>query len=319
MTTDLFFLPINFKKEGNMRAKINYFLIFFATLALVSCQSKTTEDPAKIKQEVEKANSAYWATMLSGDYDKLPSYYVDGAVIMPHGNPKMGVDGMINQQNEGKKMGIKVSSYTPTTLDVWSSGNMVYEIGTYEMKASITGVSEAPGDNGSYMCVWARGSDGSLKRKYFIWNTAVSDLSAPPTNAEATSAQSKQTNPFEGNWELLSSTGTYPDGKGGLTKASFEKDSKNYHMKQIHNNYFMFTGQEMIDGKPTAVYGYGTYTYKDKIYTEQIIYHGAKEAIGTSPSFEMTVNGDTLIQKGPLKIGDFKNVNYEFTETYVRK
>lgn len=132
-------------------------------------------------------------------------------------------------------------------------------------------------------------------------------------------AQSKQTNSFEGNWELLSSSGTYPDEKGGLVKASFKKDSNNYHMKLIHNNYFMFVGQEMINGAASASYGYGTYTLKDNIYTEHIIYHVAKEAVGTSPSFEMTVKGDTLIQRGPLKIGNFKDINYEFTETYVRK
>ena len=302
-----------------MRKKIIFLLMFAGALVFLACQSKTIEDPAKLKEQVEEANAAYWGTMLAGDYDKLPSYYTDDAVLMPHGNEKMGVDGMIKQQNEGKKMGIKVSSYTPTILDVWSCGEMVYEVGTYEMKASMAGASEPISDNGSYMCVWHKSDDGSLKRKYFIWNTAVSGLSAPPADTEATAAQSKQTNPFEGNWELLSTTGTYPDDKGGLVNASFKKDSKNYHMKLIHNNYFMFTGQEMINGVETPSYGYGTYTFEDNIYTEHIIYHVAKDAIGTSPSFEMTVNGDTLVQKGPLKIGDFKDVNYEFTETYVRK
>lgn len=132
-------------------------------------------------------------------------------------------------------------------------------------------------------------------------------------------AQSIQINPFEGNWELLSSTGTYPDDKGGLVNASFKKDASNYHMKLIHDNYFMFAGQEIINGVATASYGYGTYTYKDNIYTEHIIYHVAKDEIGKSASFETTVKGNTLIQKGPLKIGDYKDAKFEFTETYVRK
>jgi hypothetical protein len=132
-------------------------------------------------------------------------------------------------------------------------------------------------------------------------------------------AQSKQTNPIEGNWELLSSTGTYPDEKGALVNASFRKDENNYHMKLIHDNYFMFTGQEITKGVATASYGYGTYTFKDNIYTEKIIYHVAKDVIGKSLSFEMTIKGNTLIQRGPLKIGDFKDAKFEFTETYIRK
>jgi hypothetical protein len=132
-------------------------------------------------------------------------------------------------------------------------------------------------------------------------------------------AQSKQTNPFEGNWELLSATGTYPDEKGGLTNAGFKKDANNYHMKLIHNSYFMFAGQEMVNGVATPGYGYGTYDFKDNIYTENIIYHVDKAVIGKSMSFEMTVKGNTLIQKGPLKIGDFKDAKFEFTETYTRR
>jgi hypothetical protein len=131
-------------------------------------------------------------------------------------------------------------------------------------------------------------------------------------------AQAKQTNPFEGNWELLSSTGTYSQ-EGALVNTNFKKDANNFAMKLINNNYFMFVWKEIVNGVETPSYGYGTYTFKDNIYTENIIYHVGKELIGKSMSFEMTVKGDTLIQKGPLKIGDFKDDKSEFTETYIRK
>jgi hypothetical protein len=132
-------------------------------------------------------------------------------------------------------------------------------------------------------------------------------------------AQSIQTHPFEGNWELVSSTGTYPDDKGGVVNASFKKDANNKSMKLIHGNYFMFVGQEIINGVATPHYGYGTYTIKDNILTEHLISISGEAFSGKSPSYEMTVKGDTLIQKGPLKIGEFKDAKFEFTETYVRK
>ena len=132
------------------------------------------------------------------------------------------------------------------------------------------------------------------------------------------SCQTKQTNTFEGTWDLIHAEGTYGVG-GEMIKINMDKDANNYGMKMIHDNYFMTLGQDMINGVLTANYGYGTYTFKDNIYTEHIIYHVDKGSIGKSPSYEMTVKGDTLIQKGPLKIGEFKDINYEFTETYKRR
>jgi hypothetical protein len=131
-------------------------------------------------------------------------------------------------------------------------------------------------------------------------------------------AQSKQTNPFEGNWELVSVEGTY-NIEGEIVNGSMVKDANNYGMKMIHDNYFMFVNHRMIKGEASSGYGYGTYTFKNNIYTENIIYHVGNDLIGTSPSYEMTVKGNTLVQKGPLKIGTYKDAKSEFTETYIRK
>lgn len=291
-----------------MRGKMIFIIMSVATVAFVACQSTTVEEPGQLKQEVEDANTVYWQTMLAGDFDSLPSFYTDDAVLMPHGNEKMGAEGMIAQQRQGKEMGITVDAYTSTALDVWGSGDMVYEVGTYEMKTSMEGMPEPKSDHGSYMCVWEKSDDGSLKRKYFIWNTSVVEMPAAAPVAS-----------FEGNWELMSVEGTYPDGKGGIVTANFTKDSGINQMKLIHDNFFMFSGQQTMDGDATPVYGYGTYTFENNVYTEHVICHVGEDAVGTSPSFEMTVDGDTLIQKGPIKIGDFKDADWEVTETYVRK
>jgi hypothetical protein len=93
------------------------------------------------------------------------------------------------------------------------------------------------------------------------------------------------------------------------------KDANNFDMKLIHDGYFMFTGQHVMDGEITPAYGYGTYTYDNNIYTENILFHVGKELIGTTESYEMILEGDTLIQKGPLE-GD---TGMQFVETYVRK
>jgi len=131
-------------------------------------------------------------------------------------------------------------------------------------------------------------------------------------------AQSKQENPFEGNWDLIHSEGTYGIG-GEMIKIGMDKDADNYGMMMIHDNYFMTLGQDMINGALTANYSYGTCTIKGNIYKQKIIYHVDKGSIGKSPSYELTLKGDTLTLKGPLKIEEFKDANYEFIEIYVRR
>lgn len=286
-----------------MRRGIIFILMAVAVLALVACQSTTVEDPAELKQQVEEAEASYWQTMLAGDYDKLPSLYTDDAVLMPHGNDKMGVDEMVERQNQGKEMGMKVNSYTPTVLDVWDCGDMVYEVGTYEMETSMEGMPMSKTDHGSYMCTWKKGEDGSLKRKYFIWNSAVVEM---PAEAPVAS--------IEGNWDLVSVKGNYSV-EGKPVSMDAVKDADNFDMKLIHDGYFMFTGQHVMEGEIAPAYGYGTYTYDNNVYTEKLIYHVAKEFIGTTLSYEMTVEGDTLIQKGPLE----EDSGMQFVETYLRK
>jgi len=125
---------------------------------------------------------------------------------------------------------------------------------------------------------------------------------------------SNQTNPFEGNWELVSVKGNYSV-EGKRVSMDTVKDANNFGMKLIHDGYFMFTGQHVMDGEISPAYGYGTYTYDNNIYTENILFHVGKEFIGTTESYEMTVDGDTLVQKGPLEEG----TGMQFIETYVRK
>jgi hypothetical protein len=132
--------------------------------------------------------------------------------------------------------------------------------------------------------------------------------------------QSKQSNPFEGTWELMSVTtkGTLlVDGKP--LNIDMVKDANHFGMKIIHDGYFMFSGQDFFNGVASGSYGYGKYIFKDNVYTEHVIYHVDKGSIGKSPSYEMIANENTLTQRGPLKTGDFKDIKFEITETYLRK
>ena len=122
---------------------------------------------------------------------------------------------------------------------------------------------------------------------------------------------SNQTDPFEGNWDLVSRTVKL----GEQVVGSMVKDRDNFGMKMIHDGYWMFTGQETNDDGTYQYYGYSTYTFKGNILTEHIIYQSVPDNIGELFPWETTVEGDKLILKGPVNIDS----PLEVTETYMRK
>lgn len=122
---------------------------------------------------------------------------------------------------------------------------------------------------------------------------------------------SGRTQPFEGNWDLVSRTVKVEEQVVG----SMVKDKDSFGMKMIHDGYWMFTGQQTNDNGTYQYYGYSTYTLKKNILTEHILYHSVPDNIGQLFFWETTVEGDKLILKGPVGIDS----PLEVTETYMRK
>jgi hypothetical protein len=89
-------------------------------------------------------------------------------------------------------------------------------------------------------------------------------------------------------------------------------------MKLICDNHFAFVGRYVSGKDTTDNFGGGTYTLEGKNYTESIKYHVAKSLVGEVIPFEVEVRHDTLIQKGPRKIGNYKDTKWELYEVYVR-
>lgn len=124
------------------------------------------------------------------------------------------------------------------------------------------------------------------------------------------SCKAQKRSTIEGTWDLLSAKGYHHDG----TKYFLKKDKSNHFIKMIYDNHVLFAGQFVSAGDTTISYGGGTYIFKNNIYTENTVYQAAKELIGDTLSFEVTLNKDTLIQKGPIN----KGIKWYLEETYIR-
>ncbi len=106
--------------------------------------------------------------------------------------------------------------------------------------------------------------------------------------------------PLQGTWKLLS--GTLIE-KGDTTVTDYTK--KVSFIKVINESHFAFLQHDLNKGKDsTASFsaGGGTYTLKDSAYTEKLEYCTAREWEGNEFHFTISIQNDTLVQRGVEKV-----------------
>ena len=115
-----------------------------------------------------------------------------------------------------------------------------------------------------------------------------------------TAQQKQDPSALEGTWQLMS--GTIIE-KGDTTVADYTGNQS--MIKIINATHFAFLNHDLKKGKDsTAAFsaGGGVYTLDGNQYTEYLEYCSAREWEGNTFQFTVTVEGDTLTQRGIEKI-----------------
>ena len=121
--------------------------------------------------------------------------------------------------------------------------------------------------------------------------------------------------PLQGTWKLLS--GTLIE-KGDTTVTDYTRGKE--FIKIINDNHFAFLSHDLSKGKNTDSLfsaGGGPYTLKDSSYTEHLAYCNDRQWEGNDFTFTISINNDTLTQKGVEKV-DNLGVSRMNIERYVR-
>jgi len=121
--------------------------------------------------------------------------------------------------------------------------------------------------------------------------------------------------PILGTWKLL--TGTLIE-KGDTIVTGYTKGKE--FIKIINDTHFAFLSHDLDKGKNSDSAfsaGGGNYSLKDSSYTEHLVYCSDRQWEGNEFHFTITINNDTLLQKGIEKI-DSIGVNRMNIEKYVR-
>ena len=129
------------------------------------------------------------------------------------------------------------------------------------------------------------------------------------------SNDNKKMLPLEGTWKLLS--GTLID-KDSTTVTDYTKNLS--FIKIINGSHFAFFSHDLNKGKgadSNFVSGGGKYSLQDSSYTEHLEYCSDRQWEGNDFNFTITINNDTLVQKGIEKI-DSLGINRMNIEKYIR-
>jgi ketosteroid isomerase-like protein len=146
--------------------------ILFSFLFIVSLSN--AQDMDELKKKVQAMNDMYAEKMVSGDVDELWQLYTDEVIAMPSYEPMVkGLDANKKSWEKMKQSGVKMTAFKTTVTDLMKYGDLVVDIGKYEITMSIPGMDEPWNDHGKYLTLWEMQEDGSMKIKVETWNTDV--------------------------------------------------------------------------------------------------------------------------------------------------
>jgi uncharacterized protein (TIGR02246 family) len=161
---------------------MNKFLmvLFLFTVVKLSAQN----DKSELKNNFQALDDQQNSALVKGDINKFVSFYAEDAVSLPSYMPLMRGKDEIYAGNKKDFESTKYKSLESKTLDVFGSGDIVYEIGTYNIVLRPAGMTEDINDHGKYLTVWQKQADGNWKIKTDTWNSDVNPMNMTQAGAK---------------------------------------------------------------------------------------------------------------------------------------
>jgi ketosteroid isomerase-like protein len=137
-------------------------LIVAAPLSLGQTKGNKTSG-GDSRSAIEAANKRFVEAFSKADAARIADMYAEGARVMPPNSPM--VQGRQKIQELWQSLINTGAKLTLSTSDVEAQGNVLYEVGTYELI-----FPDNKRDAGKYVVVWRR-QKGDWKLAVDIWNS----------------------------------------------------------------------------------------------------------------------------------------------------
>jgi uncharacterized protein (TIGR02246 family) len=122
-----------------------------------------------VRQAIEERNREFVSAYSRGDTAGIAALYTEDAKVLPPGGETVtGRPGIQQFWQAVRDMGVQ--AVTLNTLDVESSGDLAYEVGSATLKIQPAG-GQAATDTIKYVIVWKRQAGGPWQLAVDIWNS----------------------------------------------------------------------------------------------------------------------------------------------------
>ncbi len=147
-------------------------IVLLSVLLLSTFISAQVKDMPEMKSKLQEMDNQFAEDMMAGDNSKMLEMYADDAISLPSYSPMMkGRENIKKAMEMDANSGNKMTDFKITTTDVFGSGDMIVEIGTYKLTMEMKGMDSPIDDHGKFMTVYEKQDDGSLKIKADTWNS----------------------------------------------------------------------------------------------------------------------------------------------------
>jgi ketosteroid isomerase-like protein len=164
-------------------------LSFVILCFLLVSVSVIAQDTDEMKSTIQEWNDQFSQAMMNGDNEKMLSFYADDIISMPSYAPMLeGKKALKNAMEMDSNSGKKFTKFNLTSKKLLSEGNLLVDIGTYELTVEMEGMDKPIDDQGKYVTVYEKQNDGSWKIKVDTWN---SDLNPWMSNDNVDENKSK--------------------------------------------------------------------------------------------------------------------------------
>lgn len=139
--------------------------VFCAAMIAVANQISFAGIEGKEAKTLAALDDEWSKASVSGDVDRVVSFYAPDAVVYPPDAP-VAADPATIRSTWAEQLADKSYKTSWKTTHAGVDHNTGFTSGTYE----VTGPDSKVVERGKYLCVWRKGADGKWKSIHDMWN-----------------------------------------------------------------------------------------------------------------------------------------------------
>ncbi|MCK5489823.1 MAG: SgcJ/EcaC family oxidoreductase [Gemmatimonadetes bacterium] len=161
----------------------------FLSVALLGLVGACQPGPASLSEAdvaaIRALGDVYAQAVIAADADAVAESYAVDATEMPPNEPSVsGREAIREKYVAGFSYGISSVEFTMTSQEIYGTGDLAYDRGTWTWSGVLPGMAEPVADTGKYLSIARRQGDGAWLYTDVIWNSDTPLPEAEPAADE---------------------------------------------------------------------------------------------------------------------------------------